>query len=69
MWDSGILNNEIYISRLVWTRCSYVKNAKFARRVVRLSPPEEWEVVEAPNRGIVGDALWQKAEERQARVT
>ena len=34
---TGILNNELYIGRLVWNRLRYVKDPKTGRRVSRLN--------------------------------
>lgn len=65
---TGILNNEVYVGRLVWNRCSYVKNPKTGRRVARPNPPEQWEIVEAQELRIIDDALWGRVKKRQARV-
>jgi len=35
-----LLNNELYIGRLVWNRLRYVKNPATGKRVSRLNPPE-----------------------------
>jgi hypothetical protein len=35
---TGILNNELYIGRLVWNRLRYVKDPATGRRVSRLNP-------------------------------
>jgi DNA invertase Pin-like site-specific DNA recombinase len=36
---TGILNNELYIGRLAWNRCSYVKDPRTGKRVARPNPP------------------------------
>ncbi|MFC0200746.1 recombinase family protein, partial [Paracoccus rhizosphaerae] len=41
---TGILNNELYIGRLVWNRLTYSKNPDTERRVSRLNPVGEWQV-------------------------
>jgi hypothetical protein len=41
---TGLLNNELYIGRLVWNRLRYVKDPASGRRVSRLNPPEAWVV-------------------------
>lgn len=38
---TGILNNELYIGRLVWNRLRYIKDPDTGRRVSRLNPEEE----------------------------
>ena len=35
---TGILNNELYVGRLVWNRLRYVKNPDTGKRVSRLNP-------------------------------
>ena len=35
---TGILNNELYIGRLVWNRLRYVKDPETGKRVSRLNP-------------------------------
>nr|WP_244295000.1 MULTISPECIES: recombinase family protein [Paracoccus] len=39
---TGILNNELYVGRLVWNRQSFVKDPDTGRRVSRLNPESEW---------------------------
>ena len=62
---TGILNNTLYIGRLVWNRCSYVKDPRTGKRVARLNPPEQYETVEVPDLRIVDDELWQAVKARQ----
>src|SRR5262245_25707540 len=38
---TGILNNDLYIGRLVWNRLRYVKNPDTGKRVSRLNPEGE----------------------------
>ena len=62
---TGIINNELYIGRLVWNRLRYVKDPTTGRRVSRINPPEDWITTEVPELRIVDDALWQAAKDRQ----
>ncbi len=39
---TGILNNELYIGRLVRNRLRYIKDPVSGKRVSRLNPREEW---------------------------
>ena len=39
---TGILNNELYIGRMIWNRLRYVKDPKTRKRVSRLNPESEW---------------------------
>ena len=65
---TGILNNELYIGRLVWNRLRYVKNPDTGKRVSRLNPPSEWMTREVPALRIVSDELWTAAKARQERT-
>jgi DNA invertase Pin-like site-specific DNA recombinase len=62
---AGILNNELYIGRLVWNRLRYVKNPDTGKRVSRLNPESEWMRKEVPDLRIICDELWTDAKERQ----
>lgn len=66
---TGILNNELYAGKLVWNRCSYVKDPRTGRRLARPNRPELWERVEAPELRIVGDELWQAVKHRRQTVS
>ena len=55
---TGILNNELYIGRLVWNRLRYVKNPDTGKRVSRLNPAAEWMRKEVPDLRILSDDLW-----------
>src|SRR5262245_27441962 len=50
---TGILNNELYVGRLVWNRLTYLKDPTSGRRRSRLNPPEQWIVQEVPALRIV----------------
>ncbi|MXY39297.1 MAG: recombinase family protein [Rhodospirillaceae bacterium] len=66
---TGLLNNELYIGRLVWNRQRFLKNPDTGKRVARLNPPEEWIIVEVPELRIVDDELWQAAKARQGEIS
>ena len=36
---TGLLNNELYVGKLVWNRLRYIKDPETGRRVSRLNPP------------------------------
>ena len=65
---TGILNNSLYIGRLDWNRCSYVKDPRTGKRVARPNPPEEWERTGVPHLRIIGEDLWQRVKARQESV-
>ncbi len=66
---TGLINNELYMGRLIWNRLRYVKNPETGKRVSRINPPEEWIVTEVPELRIVGDDLWQGVKDRQGEIT
>ncbi len=65
---TGILNNSLYIGRLSWNRCSYVKDPSTGRRVARPNPVEQHEVVPVPELRIIDDLTWAQVRARQAEV-
>ena len=62
---TGILNNELYVGRLVWNRLRYVKNPDTGKRVSRLNPATKWMRKEVPTLRIVSDEMWADAKQRQ----
>jgi site-specific DNA recombinase len=63
---TGILNNELYIGRLIWNRLRYVKNPDTGKRISRLNPEADWIAKEIPSLRIVSDELWNAAKDRQS---
>jgi len=62
---SGILYNEAYIGLLVFNRLQMVKDPETGKRLSRPNPPEEWQIVEAPNLRIIDDELWDAVQTRK----
>ncbi|MFW8636116.1 recombinase family protein [Cribrihabitans pelagius] len=65
---TGILNNELYIGRLVWNRLTYDTNPDTGKRLSRLNPPEDWKIEEVPQLRIIDDQLWHAVKTRQGEV-
>ena len=65
---TGILNNDLYVGRLVWNRCSYVKDPKTGKRLARPNPIDQSEAVDVPELCIIGDELWNRVKKRQKSV-
>ena len=63
---TGILNNELYIGRLVWNRLRYVKDPDTGKRVSRLNPPTAWVTTDVPELRIIDADLWDAVKRRQA---
>ena len=63
----GILNNELYIGRLVHGRRQYLLNPKTGRRgKAIMNPASALKVKEMPHLRIIDDDLWQQVKLRQA---
>ncbi|GGB13394.1 resolvase [Brucella endophytica] len=65
---TGILNNELYVGKLVWNRLRYLKDPDTGKRVSRLNPESEWVVQEMPELRIVDQAIWDAVKERQEKL-
>src|SRR6266446_800177 len=62
---TGILNNELYIGRLVWNRLRYIKEPATGKRISRPNEPDRWIVQEVPELRIIPQDLWDAVKERQ----
>jgi hypothetical protein len=65
---TGILNNELYVGRLVWNRTRYVKDPDTGKRLARPNPPSEWITTAVPTLRIIDEDLWKRVKERQRSV-
>jgi DNA invertase Pin-like site-specific DNA recombinase len=65
---TGLLNNELYIGRLVWNRLRYTKDPNTGKRVSRLNPPSTWVITEVPELRIIDDELWEAVKARQREI-
>lgn len=65
---TGVLNNELYIGRLVWNRLRYIKDADTGKRVSRANPESALIVKDMPELRIVEQALWDRVKARQETV-
>ena len=63
---TGILNNELYIGRMVWNRLRYIKDPNTGKRVSRLNPETEWIIEDVSDLRIVDDGLWDRVKHRQS---
>jgi hypothetical protein len=61
----GILNNPLYVGRLVWNRSRKVRDPDTGKRLMRMRPPEEWVMTEMPALRIVAEALWERVQQRR----
>ena len=65
---TGILNNELYIGRMVWNRQNFAKNPDTRKRQARMNPPEQWVIEDVPDLRIIDDALWDRVKARQSAI-
>ncbi len=65
---TGILNNELYVGRLVWNRLTYLKDPNTGRRRSRHNSVEKWIVHEVPALRIVDDDLWDTVKALQSSI-
>jgi site-specific DNA recombinase len=64
---NGILQNALYIGRIVWNRQSFIKDPDTGRRVSRPNPESERMTAESPELRIVTDDVWTMVQARKAR--
>ena len=67
--SAGILQNEIYLGKIVWNKVSYRTNPDTNSRSVHLNPREEWHETEAPDLAIVDEALFKAAQKMFATLS
>ncbi|CUX03377.1 Resolvase domain protein [Agrobacterium fabacearum S56] len=65
---TGLVNNELYIGRLIWNRLRYIKDPSSGKRVSRLNPKSEWIIKDVPELRIVDDELWHSVRVRQGEI-
>lgn len=65
---TGILNNELYIGKLVWNRLRYLKDPDTGKRVSRLNQESDWVVQDVPELRVVDQNLWDAVKARQAQL-
>ena len=65
---TGILNNELYIGKMVWNRQRFVKDPQTGRRQARLNPEADWVTQHAPHLQIVDLPLWHAVKDRQGAI-
>lgn len=64
---NGILNNEMYVGKIVWNRQRFIKDPDTGKRQARPNPESEWVIQEAPELRILDDDLWEAVKARQGQ--
>ncbi|SEJ74548.1 Site-specific DNA recombinase [Sphingobium sp. AP50] len=65
---TGILNNEMYVGKIVWNRQRFIKDPSSGKRQARLNPQSDWVIQDVPELRIVPEDLWQEAKRKQASL-
>jgi DNA invertase Pin-like site-specific DNA recombinase len=61
---AGVLNNELYIGRVVWNRSQWIKHPETGKRERMIRPRAEWLIAEQPELRLVDEAAWQRVRDR-----
>ena len=64
---NGILNNELYLGRIIYNRQRFVKDPETGKRVSRLNPEHEWVITDVPALRIIDNGTWNKAQKIKSR--
>ena len=62
---TGILNNELYIGRMVWNRQRFIKDPITGKRQARPNPAKDWIIHELPELRIIPEDLWANVKAKQ----
>jgi DNA invertase Pin-like site-specific DNA recombinase len=65
---TGIINNDLYIGKLIWNRQRFIKDPSTGKRQARPNPKSDWVVQDVPERRIIDDELWQSVKQRQRHI-
>lgn len=66
---TGLLNNELYVGRLIWNRLRYVKDPTTGKRRSKPNPEDAFVSKDVPHLRIVPEALWDAVKARQQQRT
>jgi site-specific DNA recombinase len=64
---NGILNNELYVGRIVYNRQAFIKDPDTRRRVSRPNPRSEWKTQDVDELRIVDQPVWAAVQARLER--
>ncbi|CUW39326.1 putative Recombinase [Magnetospirillum sp. XM-1] len=65
---TGILRNELYIGRLVWNRCRFIRLPKTGKRVAKINDPADIKTAEVPHLRIIDQDLWEIVQARLVAI-
>ena len=61
----GILNNPLYVGRLVWNRSQKVRDPDTGKRTMRPRPADEWIWTDVPDLRVIPQPLWDAVHDRR----
>ncbi|WP_406694169.1 recombinase family protein [Sphingomonas cannabina] len=61
---TGILNNQLYIGRIVYNRQRFEKHPVTRKRIARLNPVEHWKIAGVPELAILDLDRWEAVQNR-----
>lgn len=62
---TGIINNELYVGRMIWNRLKYLKDPYTGKRVSRLNSEADLIIHEVPQLRIVDQEVWDTLKQSQ----
>jgi site-specific DNA recombinase len=69
MRGTGIINNQLYIGKMVWNKLKYMKDPETGKRRSRVNDDAAVIEKDVPDLRIIDDALWQRVKVRQGEVS
>ncbi len=65
----GILNNELYLGRILYNRQRFLKDPETGKRIARPNPEHEWATKEVPELRIIEDSVWERVQVLKQRYS
>ena len=62
---TGILNNDLYVGKLIWNRQHFIKDPQTGKRQARMNPESDWIIKDVPALRIIDEELWLRVKRRQ----
>jgi len=66
---NGILNNDLYIGRIIYNRQRFVKDPDTGKRISRPNPEHEWIKKDVPHLRVIDDETWKAVQAIKARYS
>jgi hypothetical protein len=63
---TGILQNELYVGRIIWNKSRNVRDPATGKRVQRVNPRTAWHIQDVPHAAIVSPEIFDAAAARKA---